>query len=86
MWLSIASVIRRSLPTFCTSTWRGTLPLRKPGIFAVCGEIGRRMLDRVVDVVRRHLNRQAHAIFRQFLDLGLHLAIQADPFRTGSCT
>ncbi len=36
MWLSIASVIRRSLPTFCTSTWRGTLPLRKPGILAVC--------------------------------------------------
>jgi hypothetical protein len=37
-----------------------------------------------VDVVRGHLNRQAHAIFRQFLDLSLHLAIQADPFRAGS--
>ena len=35
MWLSIASVIRRSLPTFWTSTCLGTLPFRKPGIFAL---------------------------------------------------
>ena len=33
MWLSTASVISRSRPTFCTSTLCGTLPLRKPGIF-----------------------------------------------------
>jgi hypothetical protein len=29
---STASAHRRSLPTFASSTWRGTLPLRKPGI------------------------------------------------------
>jgi broad specificity phosphatase PhoE len=38
------------------------------------------VLDRVMDVVRRHLNRQPDAVFGEFLDLGLHLAIQADPF------
>src|SRR5215207_6581639 len=33
MWLSTASLIRRSLPTREISTGIGTLPLRKPGIF-----------------------------------------------------
>ncbi len=35
MWLSTASVISRSRPTRCTSTWRGTRPLRKPGILTL---------------------------------------------------
>jgi hypothetical protein len=30
-------------------------------------------------VVRRHLHRHSDAIFREFLDLGLHPLIQADP-------
>ena len=57
---------------------RGTLPLRKPGIFARLREIGCRVLDRVVHVVRRHLNREPDPVLGQLLDLGLHPAIQAD--------
>src|SRR5918995_2329577 len=33
MWLSTASLIRRSLPTRASRTGIGTLPLRNPGIF-----------------------------------------------------
>jgi hypothetical protein len=36
-----------------------------------------------VDVVGRHLHRQTNAIFREFLDLSLHPAIQADPSGPG---
>src|SRR5436190_10332357 len=35
MWLSIASVYRRSFPIRDTSTGIGTLPLRKPGILTL---------------------------------------------------
>jgi hypothetical protein len=35
------------------------------------------VLDGVMHVVRRHLHRQPHAIFRQFFDLRLHWVIQA---------
>ncbi len=69
----------RSRPTRWTSTCRGTLPLRKPGIFGRLGEVRRGVLDGVVDVVRRHLDRQPDAVLGELLDLGLHLAIQADP-------
>jgi hypothetical protein len=41
-------------------------------------QIGGRVLDRVVHVVRRHLNRQSNVIFRQFFDLGLHRTIRAE--------
>ena len=34
------------------STGIGTLPWRKPGILTLAGEVGRRVLDRVLDVVR----------------------------------
>ena len=35
MWLSTASVYRRSLPIRETSTCIGTFPLRKPGTFVL---------------------------------------------------
>ena len=42
------------------------------------------MLDRVVNVVRRHLDRQPDAVLGQLLDFGLHPAIQAEPLERGS--
>src|SRR5262249_21637354 len=36
MWLSTASVISLSRPTRCSSTCRGTFPLRKPGTLTLC--------------------------------------------------
>jgi hypothetical protein len=42
------------------------------------------VLDGVVDVVRRDLNRQPDAILRQLLDLGLHPTIQAGSDRPRS--
>src|SRR5207253_6389058 len=36
IWLSIASVMRRSRPTFWTRTRWGTLPLRNPGTLTLC--------------------------------------------------
>jgi hypothetical protein len=36
------------------------------------------MLDRVVDVVGRHLNGDPDPVLGQLLDLGLHPAIQAE--------
>ena len=47
-------------------------------------EIVGRVLDGVVDVVRRHLDRQPDAIVRQLLDLGLHVIIQAGAGRARS--
>ena len=58
------------------------LALAEAGDLDALGEVGRRVLDRVVHVVRRHLHRQPNAVFREFLDLGLHPAIQADPLAT----
>ena len=58
------------------------LALAEAGDLHALGEVGGRVLDRVVHVVRRHLHRHPDAVFREFLDLGLHLAIQADPLRT----
>ncbi len=42
------------------------------------GEIGGGVLDRVVDVVRRHVHRQADGVAVELLDLRLHQAIQAE--------
>ena len=58
------------MPTRETSTGIGTLPLRKPGILTLLGEVGRRVLDRVLDVVPRDLDRQPDAVLRELLDRG----------------
>jgi hypothetical protein len=42
------------------------------------------VLDGVVDVMRRHLDREPDTILRQLLDLRLHLAIQAGSHHTRS--
>ena len=42
------------------------------------------MLDRVVDVVRRHVHRQADGVAVELLDLRLHQAIQAEAVRVES--
>ena len=47
-------------------------------------EIRRGVLDRVVHVMRRHLNRQPDTVLGKLFDLGLHLSIQAGPFWAGS--
>jgi len=64
MWLSTASVISRSWPIRWSSTWRGTFPLRKPGTLIALGEVVGRVLDGVVHVVRRHLDRQSDTVLR----------------------
>ena len=66
---STASAQIRSLPIFETSTGVGTLPLRKPGILTDCREIVRRVLDGVLELVRRHVHRQADAILPELLHL-----------------
>ena len=42
------------------------------------------MLDRVVDVVRRHVHRQADGVAVELLDLRLHQGIQAEAVRVES--
>jgi len=59
----------------------GHLALAETGDLDARREVGGRVLDRVVHVVRRHLDRQPDAVLGELLDLGLHPAIQADPFR-----
>ena len=56
MWESTASAQIRSLPIFETSTGVGTFPLRKPGILTDSGEVVRRVLDGVLELVRRHVH------------------------------
>ena len=48
------------------------LPLAEARHLDALREIVGSVLDGVVDVVRRHLDRQPDAILRQLLDLGLH--------------
>ena len=47
-------------------------------------EIGGRVLDRVVDVVRRHLHLQADRVAAELLDLRRHRVIQAEAARAES--
>src|SRR5206468_6345173 len=61
------------------------LALAEAGNLRALREIGGGVLDRVMHVVRRHLDRQTNAVLGKFLDLRLHPAIQADPFWAGSC-
>ena len=77
MWLSTASVKMRSRPIRASSTCGGTLPLRKPGILTAVGEVGRRVLDRVLEVGLRDLDRQPDLVVGQLFDLRRHPAIQA---------
>ncbi len=47
-------------------------------------EIGGGVLDRVVDVVRRHVHREADCVAAELLDLGRHWVIQAEAVRAES--
>ena len=80
MWLSIASAIEPLPADLLHEHLARHLSLAEAGDLDALGEVGRRVLDRVVDVVRRHLHRESDAILGELLDLGLHPAIQADPF------
>ena len=73
---STASTHSRSLPTLARSTCRGTLPLRNPGILTRLGEVVCGVLDRVLELVRRDVDREADAVPAELLDLG-HVRIQA---------
>ena len=54
------------------------LALAEAGDLRRLREIGCGMLDGVMHVVRRHLNGEPDPVLGQFLDLGLHPAIQAE--------
>ena len=60
------------------------LALAEAGDLDALREVGGGVLDGVVDVVRRHLDGQPDAVLGQLFDLGLHPAIQADPFSPSS--
>jgi hypothetical protein len=49
------------------------LALAEAGDLDALGEIVGGVLDRVVDVVGRHLDGQPDPVLRKLLDLGLHL-------------
>ena len=64
-----------------TSTGIGTLPLRKPGNLDARGEVGGRVLDGVVDVRARNVDREPDLVVRQLLDLRRHAAIRPAELR-----
>ena len=72
MWLSTASVMSRSLADALQQHLPRHLALAEAGDLDALREVVGGVLDGVVDVVRRHLDRQADAVLRQLLDLGLH--------------
>ena len=65
------------MPTFATSTWRGTLPLRNPGILTEPARSFGGVLDGVLELVRRDVDREADAVPAELLHLA-HAAIQAE--------
>ena len=67
---STASTQRRSCPTLARSTCLGTLPLRKPGDLDGAGEIVGGVLDRVLELVGRDVDREADAVPAELLHLG----------------
>ena len=56
------------------------LAFAEAGDLGARGEVVRGVLDGVMHVGARDLHRQADLVVRQFLDLGLHPAIQAEVF------
>ena len=66
----------------CTSTGSGTLPLRKPGILTVLGEVGRGVLDGVLHVGAGHVDGQANLAVAELFDLRLH----ARPLEQTACS
>ena len=84
MWLSTASVIEPLAADLLHEDLVRHLALAEARDLHALGEVGCRVLDRVVHVVRRHLHRHPDAVFREFFDLGLHSAIQADPLQPRS--
>ncbi len=55
------------------------LALAEAGDLDGCREVVRRVLDRVVDVVRRDVDRQPNRVVLELFDGGRHPAIQAEP-------
>ena len=72
MWDSTASLKMRSRPIRASSTFCGTLPLRKPGILVRRREIGGRVLHGVLHVVDGDLDLEADAVVRELFDLSPH--------------
>jgi len=55
------------------------LALAEAGDLDALGEVGRGVLDGVVDVRFRDIDREPDLVVRQLLDLGAHPAIQPNP-------
>ena len=80
MWLSTASVKRRSFDALQEHLARH-LPLAEARHLDALGEILGCVLDGVVDVVRRHLDRELDLVLRELFDrLGHRQAIRPDRY------
>ena len=67
------------MPIRCTSTGSGTLPLRKPGILTLPGQVGCRVLHGVLHSIAGDLDGDPDFAVTELFDLRLHrAAIRAD--------
>jgi hypothetical protein len=62
-----------------TSTGSGTLPFAEAGDLDALGEVGGGVLDGVVDIRTRDVDREPDLVVRQLLDLGAHRPIRPNP-------